>query len=109
MKVWTWRPPGDEQGLKLGQKTCLDLEQAVAERKANLIGERSSFTWTDGRQAEGADVWLQTVSGRTTAQAVPLQFDGLHQSDRWLPVGQVGLADMMAEYADVDIALDLVT
>jgi hypothetical protein len=46
-------------------------------QEGNLIGERSSFTWADGREAEVADVWLQTVPGSTTAGVPPLRLDDL--------------------------------
>jgi hypothetical protein len=46
-------------------------------QQGNLIGERSSFTWADGREAEVADVWLQTVPGSTTAGVPPLRLDDL--------------------------------
>ena len=75
----------------MAKKTFLDFEQPVVEREAKLLGERSSLTCTNGRQAEVADLWLRTITGSTTANAAPLYLDGLHPFDWWLPVGPLGV------------------
>lgn len=75
----------------MAKKTFFDFAQPVAERETKLLSERSRFSLSHGGQTEVTDVCLQTVTGSTTAEAASLYFDGLHQFDWRLPVGQLGV------------------